>query len=74
MTDEELLLRAAKVAGYTLNEQSLEKGWAFCKELHGYWNPLEDNEDAFVLAVKLKLDIRFWSNGDRKSTRLNSSH
>ena len=57
MSDKELLELAAKAAGYTLDEQMLEKGWAFCKELHGYWNPLEDNEDAFVLAVKLGLCI-----------------
>jgi hypothetical protein len=60
MTDKELLEYAAKAAGYT--DIQYEDGW-WLEVRYGlteafwngedYWNPLEDNDDAFRLAVKL---------------------
>lgn len=60
MTDKELLELAAKAAGYT--DIKYENGW-WLEVRYGlteafwngedYWNPLEDNDDAFRLAVKL---------------------
>lgn len=51
MNDKELLMMAAKAAGYDKfgfnSEQISESGW----------EPLTDDGDAFRLAVKLELDI-----------------
>ena len=44
-TDQELLEKAAKAAGFTLANQMIESGW----------NPITDDGDALRLAVKLKL-------------------
>lgn len=64
MTDRELLEYAAKAAGYT--DIKYEDGW-WLEVRYGitkavwngedYWNPLEDDGDAFRLAVKLSLEI-----------------
>ena len=48
MKNRKLLECAAKAAGYDTSHE---------------WNPLEDNADAFSLAVKLKLSIRFGRRG-----------
>lgn len=53
MTDRELLELAAKAAGFTL-------------ELSDYWNPLEDDGDAFDLACALEMTVIF-NNGGRFS-------
>jgi len=59
MTDLELLELAAKAAG-------IPDGYWNCEyhdHGHGeYWNPLESNENALWLAVKLKLSIK---NGEQ---------
>ena len=44
-TDQELLEKAAKAAGFNLPSQMIESGW----------NPINDDGDALRLAVKLKL-------------------
>lgn len=66
MNDKELLELAAKAAGYTLEDHHDINGeyWPWCIEEGEYWCPLTDDGDALRLAVKLKLSIRFWSNGD----------
>ena len=58
MTDKELLELAAKAAGVR------PMGW---RDSHGYmdavltaWNPLENDGDAFRLAVQLGLTIVVW--------------
>ncbi|WP_054883614.1 hypothetical protein [Pseudomonas sp. NBRC 111130] len=66
MTDRELLEMAAKAAGYVVRwyDDSLAYGPTFGIEVEpgnpsGFepWNPLEDDGDAFRLAVKLDLTI-----------------
>lgn len=49
MNDKELLELAAKAAGETFEET-----WHGCN-----WNPLENDGDAFRLAVKLEMTIDF---------------
>lgn len=54
MTDRELLELAAKAAGIPLNEfGDCENGDYWIDEKGTYWNPLDDDGDAFRLAVKL---------------------
>jgi hypothetical protein len=59
MTDKELLELAAKAHGYLVYDAGCE-GW-FYKEPDGtrgaWWNPLEDDGDAFRLAVKLGIAV-----------------
>lgn len=50
MTDRELLELAAKACGLEEAKMRIE---------FNQWNPLEDDGDAFRLAVKLRLDIGF---------------
>ena len=56
MTDRELLELAAKAAGMEVIHDAADRGlW-----IHGAedeWNPLEDDGDAFRLAVKLNLVV-----------------
>lgn len=73
MTDRELLEMAAKAAGIEYDEKVLAEHkegraffglWLVC---HGepyegqrrYWNPLTDDGDAFRLAARLRLSIRY---------------
>jgi hypothetical protein len=71
-TDRELLELAAKAAGY-IETATVQNGFGFIALkvmdsdgdwLTGKWNPLTRDGDALRLAVKLKLDISFWSNED----------
>ena len=75
-----LLELAATAAGWMPNNSwawcaNAGKNGAFCYRLNGemiVWNPLDDNADAFNLAVKLRIEIayneehkcvcRFWTN------------
>lgn len=58
MNETELMRLAAKAAGAT---ESYDDGGAYFIRPGGLpfeqWNPLESNDDAFRLAVKLRLDI-----------------
>jgi len=61
MTDRELLLLAAKAAGFTDAEWAAEQA-SVCtvqagKGFQPFWNPLRDDGDALRLAVELRLDI-----------------
>lgn len=67
-TDIELLRSTARAAGITESE-----GWEWSERVGAYrrrcngeefeiWNPLEDDGDALRLAVKLRLDILFYSH------------
>lgn len=55
----ELLTLAAKAGG--IKGLSISKGWAvhadLGKKLLSHWNPLEENADAFDLALRGKLDV-----------------
>jgi len=58
MSDEELLLFAAKAAGY--EDTKCTGGWFWVLTENGKWDswtPLNNDGDAFRLAVKLKLVI-----------------
>lgn len=60
MTDEELLTLAAKAAGYTLWwKEGICKGGPYRAPFIGDkpWRPLEDDGDAFRLAVKLEMRV-----------------
>ena len=75
-----LLELAANASGWMPNNSwawcaNAGKNGAFCYRLNGEmiaWNPLDDNADAFSLAVKLRIEItyneehkcicRFWTN------------
>jgi hypothetical protein len=69
MTDRELLEYAAKAAGYEYTRwsenirdyDSRHYGEPALYGSHEYdsWNPLNDDGDALMLAVKLKIDIEF---------------
>lgn len=65
--DRELLVLAAKAAGYEVNFDEPVNEWY----PHGYdedgdvdewWNPLKDDGDALRLAVKLNLSMVFGAN------------
>jgi flagellin-like hook-associated protein FlgL len=67
-TDKELLESAAKVAGvvgeYRTEHMCLNGDWLDVTAIHsddGFWNPLEDDGDAFRLAVALDMAINIES-------------
>lgn len=63
MNDRELLELAAKAVGRRFNDYDPdpEFGLGWCgKSGNDWWNPLNDDGDAFQLAVKLKIDIMFF--------------
>lgn len=73
MTDRELLEFAAKAAGIGIMPCtcSSEK-WPFkhnesATGKRGHWNPLVSDGDALRLAVKLRLVIHVWDEGDSVS-------
>ncbi len=57
MNDRELLERAAKAAGlsFHVSRESHDKGSILVNDSH--WNPLEDDAQALLLAVKLKIIV-----------------
>jgi hypothetical protein len=66
MTDRKLLELAAKAAGIGFNDKRSPTGniALYCGPSGGWWNPFDDDGDALRLAVKLKLEIRFYTNDD----------
>ena len=56
--NRELLELAAKAAGYVVEFMGED---AFRNGQMGYWNPLEDDGDAFRLAVTLGINVTFGS-------------
>lgn len=71
MKNRKLLECAAKAAGYDTSHECNEKRLhlnppvvaLWIPGVSTLWNPLDDNADAFSLAVKLKLSIRFGRRG-----------
>lgn len=63
MTDEELLLQAAKVAGrgYSVGRNWHDKGALYVDGR--LWNPLADDGDALRLAVKLGIQVTPFLSG-----------
>ena len=67
MTDRELLEAAAKAAGVPLDLTLRPDGKPLCCSerglaidvIPGWWNPLEDDGDAFRLAVRLSIKLDF---------------
>lgn len=62
MTDRELLEMAAKAAGITLEWDGNPDEWMpmyYESKTYCAWNPLDDDGDAFRLAVKLTIDLLF---------------
>jgi hypothetical protein len=74
MTDRELLEYAAKAAGYEytrwseniIDYDSRHYGEPALYGSHEYdsWNPLNDDGDALMLAVKLKIEICHFADGE----------
>ncbi|MFE1574361.1 hypothetical protein ACFIQG_21580 [Comamonas odontotermitis] len=73
MTDRELLDLAAKAAGIEITwehgQDFPERVELFRGHLANYepWNPLTDDGDALRLAVKLRLVVHVWDDGDMVS-------
>jgi hypothetical protein len=62
-TDRELLEAAARAVGMELILASYDPDWGFTVSgCSGWWNPLRENGDAFVLQVKLHMGVQ--CNGD----------
>ena len=61
MNDSELLEAAAKAAGYV--PQGMEDGRLYVFGLQDGWNPLDNDGDAFRLAVKLRMHISHYQGG-----------
>jgi len=60
MTDREMLELAAKAAGYETIQFSDYSGFQILDAGYsGWWNPLENNGDAFRLSVKLHIDVNY---------------
>lgn len=64
MNEKELLTLAAKAAGLTNHKwvpiwNCMAEGDDISFDKDTIWNPLEDNEDAFALAVTLRIDLGF---------------
>ena len=59
-SDRELLELAAKAAGYKFSDYTFkgEDGICLINPPKRNWNPLENDGDAFRLAVKLKLSVQ----------------
>ena len=64
MNDHELLKLAAKAAGIELGDWSSSEG-GFIRYYfitRHIWNPLADDGDALRLAVRLRMDLMFYSD------------
>jgi len=58
--DKGLLTLAAKAIGFTFEDHyDDDQYWPWVEETQDFWNPLFQNEDAFSLMVKLKIDVAF---------------
>lgn len=78
MTDQELLELAAKAANIRIKWDDQNQTYATCN-VHGDmfddWNPLEDDGDAFRLAVQLGIDIGWgWDENNKPSVVLIYEH
>ena len=78
MTDKEMLERAAKAAGIVFTEIDSHGVWfdAPHKELGKFgvtFNPLTDDGDAFRLAVKLLMRVRFLEHKTEVTAALSSA-
>lgn len=62
MSDRELLDLAARAAGYPVlsNDDRAPGAYVQISGAVRYWNPLEDDGDAFRLAVKLRLEVIYY--------------
>ena len=71
MTDHELLELAAKAAGIEIEPCTFsDPRWQFRTGKagrSGHWKPLEDDGDALRLAVKLRLVLHIWDDGELAS-------
>jgi hypothetical protein len=65
MTNKQLLAPAAKAHGGLLYIDDMDAWIHVDKDGNrgAWWNPLDDDGDAFRLAVKLKICIEFYSHG-----------
>ena len=58
MTDDEKMLLVAKACGWTLiDKRSYDDKCPWCKELKGYFDPLDDCNDMAEIVAKLGLTI-----------------
>ena len=61
MNDRELLKLASRAAGIDwFDEPALQAGKGLHMKSGPFWNPLQDDGDALLLAVGLKLDVQFF--------------
>ncbi len=70
MTDQELLERAAKAAGYEAIRPAsfgADVWMAYGEGEWQPWNPLTEDGDALRLAVKLRLIMHVWDDGETVS-------
>jgi len=65
MNDRELLELAAKAAGQELKYDTFGQS-ENADRVYCYWNPLTDDADALRLAVKLEIDLSFYTEHDAK--------
>jgi hypothetical protein len=78
MTDRELLEKAAKAAGIDASwRPNVTKGgeWFAIRNENGWieWNPLNDDVDAFRLAVKLQLQINIGTEATFVNDKVNGN-
>ena len=67
LTDRELLELAGEAAGYEF-QFCLDTGKPVIVDMKGggtYWNPIEDDGDAFRLAVKCRMHVNVYYNDTR---------
>ena len=64
-TDRELLELAAKATGLTLHVSQSSMPGLLLND-HTFWSPLTDDGDALRLAVKLEIDLSFYTERDAK--------
>ena len=65
MTDNELLELSAKAAGYEPARMADDDSGLLLRGAQEPWNPLEDDGDAFRLAVCLGFEVRMQNHLDR---------
>ena len=65
-TDRELLELAAKAAGISLSPFQCRESDSLYLSDSTHWNPLTDDGDALRLAVKLEIDLSFYTERDAK--------
>lgn len=64
-TDRELLVLAAKAIGRNLDLDRYDDEMGFIiLGISRWWNPLNHDGDALQLAVKMRLTVMVWSDGE----------